>query len=160
MSTSSEEELIRELRPIEWDEQIFGSGITTIDDQHRVLFGIYNLLIDKIRARDLNLMDAVNLSFELEEFVKMHFQYEEDCMRHYGCVKAEENIEGHKIFRRKLDELIALLKETLPSFREIAGNLVFLKEWLETHIKGIDSSLNDCKTRFEARLEESVRFGS
>jgi hemerythrin len=117
-----------------------GTGIPSLDDQHKQLIATLNELVDKLRAGNED--EAVGPLLEaLEKYTKEHFAHEEKCMEAYGCAAAARNKKEHAKFFSLLDSLKEQYQATGPS-RVLALEIeAKLLAWLVFHIKGTDRQL-------------------
>lgn len=121
----------------EWDDSI-ALGISTIDEQHKALFGWINRLDEAVRSGDGS--EAVGeIIWNLITYVTEHFREEERLMLSCGY----PGLAGH---RTEHDEFVSRLQKIQVSFingHEMSRNILdFLTEWLVCHIKGTDQGYN------------------
>lgn len=131
------------MKDIVWDN-ILSIGIDEIDDDHRRLVNIFNILNHSVtEGAAPDYLEAV-----LEELVSCtvwHFRHEERLMLMYGY----EGIEEHKAEHQ---ELIKTAKELQQKILQ-AGKLVadedleFLERWLTEHILSTDMKLGSYLAR-------------
>jgi len=117
----------------EWDESI-ALGISTIDEQHKALFGWINNLNEAVKRGDG--AEAVGeVIWKLITYVTEHFSAEERLM--LSC-----NYPGLAAHRKEHDEFVSRLQEIQRNFNdghEMGKNILdFLVDWLVCHIKGTD----------------------
>jgi hemerythrin-like metal-binding protein len=126
--------------PVEWNAASMGTGIRSVDDQHKQLIGTLNMLVDKLRAGNED--EAVGPLLEsFEKYTTEHFDHEEKCMDVYGCTAAARNRKEHAKFLSLLESLKRQYQETGPS-RVLALEIeAKLLAWLVFHIKGTDRQL-------------------
>nr|AQV13620.1 hemerythrin [Delaya leruthi] len=106
--------------PFCWDEsfKVFYEGL---DEEHRGLFkGIFDC--------SKNPGDAGALS-HLTNVVKAHFAHEEELMKGADFSEFNSHKQIHDDFTNKLSELSTPLSDE---------TILFAKDWLVNHIKGID----------------------
>lgn len=125
------------MKDIVWDH-VLSVGIDEIDEDHRRLVDLFNILNHSVTEGD----EPEYLAAVLEELINCtawHFSHEERLMLKYGY----EGIEEHKMEHR---ELIKSAKELQQKILE-AGKLVenkdleFLERWLTAHILTDDMRL-------------------
>ena len=125
------------MKDLVWDH-ILSVGIDEIDEDHRKLVNIFNILNHSVTEGDAPEYLAAVLE-ELINCTAWHFSHEERLMLKYGY----EGIEEHKMEHR---ELIKSAKELQQKILE-AGKLVeikdleFLERWLTAHILTDDMRL-------------------
>ncbi len=125
------------MKDLVWD-YILSVGIDEIDDDHRRLVDLFNILNHSVTEGDApDYLEAV-----LEELISCtvwHFSHEERLMLKYGY----EGIAEHKMEHQ---DLIKSAKELQQKILQ-AGNLVanedieFLEHWLTEHILTADMKL-------------------
>ena len=120
---------------VQWSEEL-SVGITSIDEQHKVLIDMINSLNTAMAAGEANIIIGDILG-GLAQYTKHHFQYEENLFKQYGYPQSEEHIKEHE----NLIEQVKALRERFES--DISGSLSLeimqlLKNWLINHIKKSD----------------------
>ena len=65
---------------IEWEES-FSVNNNEIDDQHKKWIAIINELHDSMMKGDISLSTTLNVMKSMKEYVKYHFEYDEEYMR-------------------------------------------------------------------------------
>lgn len=116
-----------------WNEN-FNTGVTTIDEQHRKLVELLNVLASHV-AFDADI-PALNVIFdELADYAAYHFQTEEAIWHAYfpGDTLEETHLDTHADF---IDVVIRLRGDGSTKPEEIIINdiLAFLTRWLVSHI--------------------------
>jgi hemerythrin len=117
---------------------ILSVGVDEIDEDHRKLLNIFNILNHSVKEGESpNYLEAV-----LDELIKCtvwHFSHEERLMLKY----AYEGIEEHKAEHRELIESAKeLQQEILKADKPVADeHLEFLERWLTGHIFTADMRL-------------------
>ncbi len=126
--------------PVDWNESSMGTGVKSLDVQHKQLIHTLNMLVDKLRAGNEDEAVAPLLG-SLEKYTADHFAHEEKCMEAYGCAAAARNKKEHAKFLSLLESLKQQYQETGPS-RVLALEIeAKLLAWLVFHIKGTDRQL-------------------
>ena len=114
----------------EWNE-IYGTGIGRIDEQHQRLFALVNNVHQAMKeGKGKEILDATLK--ELLEYVFYHFNEEEELMQKYS-------FSDFHIHRTEHDNLTKNLLELRGKFKDgntfITSELIsFLKSWLTIHI--------------------------
>ncbi len=124
---------------IVWTDSL-SVGISSIDEQHKILIKIINTLHD---AMERNETDAnMKEIFErLTDYTVVHFKYEEDLFDQYDY----EDSTSHKRKHQALIDTIGTLKQKLDSGDHKIGIevLQFLNRWLTDHILKTDHAYTD-----------------
>jgi len=122
---------------ISWSPAL-STGVTEIDEQHRKLIDLVNQLNDAMHAghgRDA-LAPVLN---ELVRYTVYHFGTEEKLMakHHYS------DVEQHKKEHAKLIKDVSDFKTKFESGNAMISTplMVFLRDWLSTHIMQTDKKL-------------------
>jgi hemerythrin-like metal-binding protein len=122
------------VKDLVWDH-VLSVGVDEVDDDHRKLVDLFNMLNHSVTERD----DPEYLAAILEELINCtawHFSHEERLMLKHGYEGLAEHKEEHK-------ELVKSAKELQQKILQ-AGNLVatedieFLERWLTEHILTTD----------------------
>ncbi len=136
---------------VEWDETLYGTGDSTVDEQHQKLFEMVNVLLDN-RRREVGEVRKL-LSF-LGEYVIQHFQEEEIIMAERRCPVAELNRQEHARFIAAFTQFMADFERdgiTPELTQRIRAELL---DWLVHHITKVDRQL--LKTKAPARPVAAV----
>ncbi|MCM8594891.1 bacteriohemerythrin [Accumulibacter sp.] len=125
------------MKDIVWDE-ILSVGVDEIDDDHRRLVNIFNLLNHSVSAGE----SPEYLAATLEELINCtvwHFSHEERLMLKHGYPAIEE----HKAEHRDLIESARELQRRILQGGDavIGDHLEFLEHWLTEHILTTDLRL-------------------
>jgi hemerythrin len=125
------------MRDLVWNNTL-NTGVDEVDDDHRKLVNLYNILNHSLTSKDApEYLDAI-----LEELINCstwHFSHEERLMLKYGY----EGYAEHKAEHRKLIKSAKGLRLKILH----AGNLVadedieFLEHWLTEHILTTDRKM-------------------
>lgn len=122
------------MKDLVWDH-VLSVGVDEVDDDHRKLVDLFNMLNHSVTEGD----DPEYLAAILEELINCtawHFSHEERLMLKHGYEGLAEHMEEHK-------ELVKSAKELQQKILQ-AGNLVatedveFLERWLTEHILTTD----------------------
>lgn len=125
-------------KAILWWYDSYSVGIQRFDDQHKKLFEIVNNVFTAIKSRknpaSLELLDgALN---DLAEYVKLHFEAEEQAMRAHGYPEYDQHKKEHDDFTRLVADFKCRHdKGGAAITTELLGSLV---AWLDTHLNGTD----------------------
>ena len=126
------------MKAFEWSS-LFETGLTEVDEQHRHLVDLLNVLADQVDANDAERIDR--LLAELAQYTVYHFQSEESMMATLGLDPAHAT--AHRSAHQKF---IAQVQEWMHT-RNLAGQLStqqlleYLANWLVFHILGDDQSM-------------------
>lgn len=132
---------------IEWNNEKMSSGIEIIDEQHKKLLDIINMLNDSI----LNLNQKEDISIivdELVEYIGYHFETEENLFS--GITQEEEILhkEEHIKFKNKILQINKNLKNNEVyiyrySIETLSDLFNYLAEWFINHVVYKDRVLLD-----------------
>ena len=120
----------------------FNTGISEIDEQHKVLVGLINQLATHLgNESDLDLLDE---TFDkLADYAVYHFQSEERVWEQY--FPTDSSLKGHKETHANFITLILEIKEeesSKPINEVIEDVLSFLTHWLAHHILDSDMRMS------------------
>ncbi len=119
---------------IDW-LNVYNTGITKIDEQHKKLVKMINdLELAKGKENESQILREV--FYQLVDYTHYHFAQEEMLMN-----EAEyPRITAHKQKHKDLIDQIVLMLESLKSGELVLGEklMTMLKDWLITHILGYD----------------------
>ncbi|MDE2398086.1 MAG: hemerythrin family protein [Burkholderiales bacterium] len=120
-----------------WSD-LLSVGVASIDQQHRILVGILNQLGDSLEA-GIDAWDESVALTRLVDYTESHFAFEEELMRRAGYPGLDAHEQEHRLLFQQVAELMAR-----SSSGEKVGTqalLVFLRDWLTSHIMGTDRAL-------------------
>ena len=145
---------------IVWDKK-FEVGYKRIDDQHRELINIINDLHAASELGDLYNSEARD-KFKIVlkrtvDYATYHFATEEKIMKavHYKYFK--EHISKHREFSSKVLENV--IKYTNGENVDMDDVIVYLRDWLFSHIIGEDKNfVDELKNTLEKMKEEDEKL--
>jgi hemerythrin len=121
----------------EWNDS-FSLGNATIDDQHKILFGLINKLNQGIMEKQGRQILDWALD-EVVEYTMTHFKTEEDLMRDHGYPALAEHKGQHDAMAAKLAEF---RKRYETGQEDLSMEvLMVLIDWLHEHLGASDSKL-------------------
>jgi hemerythrin len=119
---------------ITWNST-FSVGITKIDEQHRRLIDMINLLIDNPDA-DVHSEPVSEVLVRMTEYALLHFQTEEELMRQYHYPDLNTHEQEHTAFKLKASGFFI---QTMDGKKSVPTEILeFLKQWLTHHILNSD----------------------
>ena len=139
-----------------WDEK-FEVGYKRVDDQHRELINIINDLHTATEKGNLSIPEVKD-KFKIilkrtVDYATYHFATEEKIMKavHYKYFK--EHISKHREFSSKvLEEVIKYTNDENVNMEDF---IVYLRDWLFSHILGDDKAfVDELKLILEKMKEE------
>ena len=122
------------MKNIRWDDSL-SVGVEEIDEDHRRLVDLFNLLSEAVGAEEsAEYIDA--LLVELISCTEWHFHHEERLMIRYGY----DGMEDHKDEHIDLIDNVRDLQRRFYESRQTltTDNIEFLADWLTGHIVGVD----------------------
>lgn len=135
--------------PVRWKDS-FRIGINEIDNQHRELFSRLERL-EKAVSSGRGSEIVISTFHFLDNYVRMHFRAEEELQEFYRYPHREMHAAEHAKFRKRLEQLEAILAEEEPSEQLAAQTDALLTQWLIAHVTGLDRELagyfNEARTR-------------
>ncbi len=129
--------------PIQWTPAM-SVGVPELDNDHRRLVGLLNLLAETDEEEDIGVIEEV--LDELVVYTTEHFAREEEYMRATNFPGLYEHIAIHEALTRKVEEL--RMKFFMGEIEHLGKEtLAFMKEWLATHILKEDMQYHPDKRR-------------
>jgi hemerythrin len=121
---------------LQWDPK-FLVGVSAIDDQHRALFALVNLLYQSLKQGPKE--DIADLLAELQSKAAEHFATEEDLMTR----SAYPGSPGHRAVHDRLRQQLRQLMLKVAKDRALSDGdvLPFLRDWMAHHISEEDKRL-------------------
>jgi hemerythrin-like metal-binding protein len=113
-------------------------GVDEIDDQHKRFIGLMNeAYIIQSAENKAKIEKELN---DLMEYARIHFTTEENYFQKWGYPYAEEHMKEHA----KLLENVLNYKSDFDAGKlDFPKFLLFLKDWLENHLKKHDFKYRD-----------------
>ena len=137
---------------INWDKQ-YEMGIKSIDDQHKELVKMANVLSDlltnAIKGDDIY-DEMVEIIGSLTEYTIYHFKFEEDLFHKLNYEFKDEHVEEHNKLISEIEklDLRAIDEDQVTYGKKI---LKFLITWIFKHISGSDFLYKDLFAKNGAR---------
>jgi hemerythrin-like metal-binding protein len=125
------------MKDLVWDK-ILSVGVDEIDDDHRRLLDLFNLLNHAVGEGGSPELRAAVLE-ELINCTAWHFSHEERLMLQYGYVGLAAHREEHRELMRSVRELQQKILQAGSRMAE--EDLVYLERWLTQHILTDDAKL-------------------
>jgi hemerythrin len=120
-----------------------GTGVGSVDAQHRQLFDVINRLSADMAAGKGK--DEVGWVLgELAKYAISHFSHEESCTARFGCPVAAQNKAAHAAFLQTFTALKAEFDRTGPSATLAIRVQQEVSKWITNHIVGVDVKLRPC----------------
>jgi hemerythrin-like metal-binding protein len=112
-------------------EKKFETKIKEIDEQHKVLFEIFNKLYSLLLSpHSFNeIQDILN---QLTEYTLFHFANEEKLMERYSYPKLDEHLNMHHSFIKKVETF--KLKYEMGDMLLNTHIFTYIYDWLTNHI--------------------------
>ena len=125
------------MKDLVWDN-ILSVGIEEIDEDHRRLVNLFNILNHSVTEEDAPEYLAAVLE-ELINCTAWHFSHEERLMLKYGY----EEIAEHKMEHQELIKSAKELQQKVLQAGKLVANedIEFLEHWLTEHILTADMKL-------------------
>lgn len=125
---------------IKWSDK-YSVCHTGIDDQHKELIAIIQEVSLAIRKKDNSYTDIVDVIHKLENYIKVHFGYEENLMLEINYPDLEIHTKEHNELRYKIRNISVFDIEKPTEFHE--EMLQYLMDWLINHIMQVDKKLGN-----------------
>jgi hemerythrin-like metal-binding protein len=130
-----------------WSDML-SIGVKSIDQQHKALVGILNQLGDAVQGKADAWDESVVLT-RLVEYTETHFAYEEALMRRIGYDGLDAHAQEHQLLFEQVGDLMA--RSTAGETAGAEDLLIFLRDWLSSHIMGTDRTLGQHLNQMDIR---------
>ncbi len=123
-----------------WDE-IYQTGIASIDDQHKHLISRINRMFEAMmqsKAKE----ELAYIIDELQKYRHYHFSTEEDYMQKAGYKELDAHRQEHDTFTVRVDEFMKRYQEGDEGLT--AELMVYLTTWIHEHLSGTDQNYVAC----------------
>jgi len=128
---------------IEWKDDYL-TNVDRIDEQHRQLFRCVNKLGRMVELGIVNGPEMDHMMMFLGSYTRVHFGYEEWCMRRNRCPAARANETSHREFLEFFDGIADEYRRTGGSSELMRRLHDTMGKWLVGHICTIDVKLKEC----------------
>ena len=120
-----------------------GTGVDSVDAQHRQLFDLINkLTADMAAGKGKDEVGAV--LGELAKYAVSHFAHEESCMAWFSCPAATQNKAAHAEFIQTFMNLKAEFDRTGPTATLAMRVQQEISKWITQHIVAVDVKMKPC----------------
>lgn len=127
---------------IRYVEALYGTGVVSVDDQHRIFFEKINTLLGWAEDPP-DRSDALRMLDDMAEFARVHFAHEEGVMGEMRCRASEINKEAHRRFERRIERIRADVAEHGVSAEGSRVLERFLSNWVRQHTMTVDTQLRE-----------------
>lgn len=124
-----------------WDPAL-ETGNAEIDGQHRTLFARADRLIEAVRGGGADVEVAYLFRF-LRDYVREHFDAEEELMRRRGYPELAVHAGLHDWMRKRLDDVLSAYERDGGSAALLADVESMMRGWLSQHIGEKDRAFVD-----------------
>lgn len=124
---------------IEWTPDL-AVGLETIDDQHKELYRRINQLLEACGQGKGRQVVGETLTF-LEDYIVTHFGNEESYMKQYAYPEYDHHKAQHTYYINSLAQLKDILAKDGPGIHLIVKTNQVVVDWLNGHIRNIDTKL-------------------
>jgi hemerythrin len=125
------------MKKLDWNDK-FSIGLPDIDDQHKKLINIINMMNDVFEGNVSEQSSLKIVLLEMEDYLQYHFKTEEDFMQ----IINYPDFASHKTEYNYFIDAVKNFVEQLNENRDIAKDLlIFLYNWLSNHILNLDQKI-------------------
>jgi hemerythrin len=128
---------------IVWDESTMKTGVSLIDEQHKMLFQKFNDFSEAMSGMTARQTAGELLDF-LQFYATWHFGQEETCMHEHKCPVAAENKKAHAEFVKKFDRFYTEWQTGNMTPKLARDTYAELEKWLVKHVAQVDTQLRTC----------------
>lgn len=124
---------------ITWNEE-YSVAIASIDNQHKVLFGLIDDFYENIKNSSSN-ENIQKLVIGMRKYTQTHFAMEEKFMKDFNYPDYENHKKEHETFVSKVVEI----EDKLHANKLVIslGVTAFIKDWLKNHIQEEDKKYSE-----------------
>ena len=127
---------------VEWDDEKMGIGIKLIDDQHKELLKIINLLSNSINSNSQK-KDILTIVDKLIDYAGYHFSQEKELFDKFNYEETQAHETEHAKFLKKFVEIQKKLLDNESykneSIIEISEDVFkYIIDWFINHVTGTD----------------------
>jgi hemerythrin len=131
---------------LEWKSD-YKTGVPALDAQHKALFDYINQLGKLLEKNEVQRPEADKVLTFLENYARLHFNDEENCMARFHCPAYAKNKEDHALFLNMF-EFYKGQGEAIYTSKGMLGRLhESMVWWINQHILKVDIQLKDSVER-------------
>jgi hemerythrin len=124
-----------------WDQKL-ETGITEIDEQHRLIFRRADAVLEAVAAGEAGPEVKRTIQFRAD-YASLHFETEERYMRAAGFPEADAHAEIHARINRRIIEVAGEFNAHGASQALVADVDAMMRGWLTMHIMEKDRAVAD-----------------
>lgn len=124
---------------IKWRDS-YGTGVVSMDNQHRKIIDLINDLYKKIRKEE-SYGSVQDVLAEMMKYAEEHFEAEENLLKANGFKDFDEHISKHQSYRERLTALMA--ESTNDPDAAVKSTYGFLRQWWMGHIVDEDKKYGE-----------------
>jgi hemerythrin-like metal-binding protein len=117
---------------IDWDDSVYSVGIKKMDDEHKQLVALINLLDSEKNNQNREFVEKILNT--LLQYTQNHFAHEEKILKKINYSDFDNHVAQHRKFENWVDLAKADFDVNQKSEYAINRILTFLKKWLMDHI--------------------------
>ena len=138
------------LEPLEWGPEYY-IGIEAMDTQHGVLVGYINKFIESMDSEGTQHLLAPYQ--KMKEYTIEHFSLEETFLKQINF----PGLEGHQSIHKKLIATVVGIEAQIKNDSiDREGTTAFLKNWLISHIQGVDTKYAKFYSESDSHLSKAA----
>lgn len=123
---------------VKWDDS-YSVHYDGIDEQHKILISIIQEVENAINAESYSFKGLIEILNRLEDYIKVHFSYEEGLMTKYDYPEKTNHFTEHNELRYKiLSTNLDYIEKSKDFYTE---SYTYLYNWLINHIMKTDKKL-------------------
>jgi hemerythrin len=127
---------------IKWRES-YGTGVLSMDDQHRKIIDLINELYKNIRQEESS-RSVEDVLADMMKYAEEHLQAEENLLKTNDFPDCDEHISKHQSYRERLTGLMA--ESTNDPDATVKSTYAFLRQWWMGHIVDEDKKYGEFLT--------------
>lgn len=132
---------------ITWDPS-YTVNFDGIDEQHKTLISIIHEVEAAINSETYSFKNLIEIINKLENYIKVHFTYEEALMAKHAYSEVEQHLQEHNELRfRILSINLDYIEKSKDFYLE---TYTYLSDWLINHILKIDMKLGNFLAEIKA----------
>ena len=134
--------------PTNWNDTFFLFDIEVIDNQHVVLFELFDLLTES-NANGNELASISKIIDDLDDYAHYHLETEESLMKKAMTKDIESHLQQHVFFRNQVKEFRRMYEYQNQSLADLM--IDFLRKWFLIHIHDVDRQYVESVKRYMSR---------
>lgn len=135
----------------------FETGIDEIDREHKRFFEYMNAAVDAMDAPEhISVAVSKNILLKLAHYAEDHLALEEEHLRRTNSAELPAQLEAHREFRDKLNEMRSRGE---PTSKDLGDVFIFMSKWMKSHIMDPSALIGTVRKNARKMMTDELLIG-